>query len=109
MTTQGELLLELLSEEIPAGIQRRAIAELAGPAGSRGVAGACNVGDLRAAVAQIDALSGLIPALGSAADIGRLSVRGRGSPPSARPGPGRTDHSRSPFPVTRRDLCDERG
>ena len=43
-----------------------------GPAGRRGVAGAGKVGDLRAAVAQIDALSGLVPALGSAADVGRL-------------------------------------
>src|SRR5207248_8793862 len=80
-----------------------------GPAGRRGVAGARKVGDLRAAVAQIDALSSLLPALGSAADLGGLYVRGRGPAIAARPGSDRTDHSRSPFPVTGRDLRRQRG
>ena len=51
----------------------------AGPAGGRGVAGAGQGGDLRAAVAEIDALSGFVAALGPAADLGGLPVRRRGS------------------------------
>ena len=43
----------------------------AGPAGRRGVAGAGEGGDLRAALAEIDALPGFVAALGSAADLGR--------------------------------------
>ena len=46
----------------------------------------------------------LAPALGSAADLGRLSVRGRGPSLAAGSGSGRTEHQRSPFPVTWRDL-----
>ena len=60
-----------------------AIDQPAGPARRRGAAGSCQGGDLRAALAEIDALSGFVAALGAAADFGHLPVRRRG-PAAAR-------------------------
>ncbi len=47
---------------------------------------------------------GLVAALGAAADLGRLPVRGRGASLAARPGSGWTDDQRTSFSVAGRDL-----
>ena len=78
-----------------------AVITAAGPRHGRGVARIDPRRDDRAALAQIDALSGFGAALGAAAQFGDLPVRRRGAEAAARRGSGRADDTRPPLLVRR--------
>ena len=61
------------------------------------LSGADTGGDGRVALAEIDALSGFLPTLGAAADLGPVPVRRRCTAVAARPDSGRPNDPRTPF------------